>query len=126
MGWDPNIWHITVHYKNAQQVSCFVTFIKKHVHFFVTFVYAFNTPPHRVSLWEDLLSLSGTFTMPWIVTGDFNCVSSLTEISGGRKNWSTGMQNFKDCIVNSGLGHISTVRPLFTWTNKRPMDPIFR
>lgn len=36
------------------------------------------------------------------------------------------MQDFKDCNVNSGLGHISTVGPLFTWTNKRPTNPIFR
>lgn len=34
------------------------------------------------------------------------------------------MQDFRDCITNSGLGHINTVGSLYTWTNKRPNDPI--
>lgn len=58
VGWDPSIWHISVHSKSAQHVTCFVTFIKTQVHFCVSFIYAYNKPHQRVALWDDLRQLS--------------------------------------------------------------------
>lgn len=50
IGWDPDLWHISVHSKSAQQITCLVTFIEKQMHFMVTFVYAFNKPHQRLPL----------------------------------------------------------------------------
>ena len=36
------------------------------------------------------------------------------------------MQSFKDCLQNSGLGHIKSLGDSFTWYNKRPNEPIFK
>ena len=60
------------------------------------------------------------------MAGDFNCILHSSEVHGGRQTWTPDMQSFKDCIQNSGLGHLKTVGELLTWTNKRPNDPIFK
>lgn len=80
----------------------------------------------ELPLWNELLGLSSSINMPWCVMGDFNCVVNMDEILGGREHWTPDMQDFKDCISHCGLGHISTVGPLFTWTNKRLNDPVFK
>lgn len=36
------------------------------------------------------------------------------------------MAEFQNCLVRKGLGHISTMGSLFTWTNKRPPEPVLR
>lgn len=65
IGWDPSIWHVSVQSKSSQHITCFITFIEKQVHFCSTFVYAFNQPHQRVPLWNDLISLSQLFDIPW-------------------------------------------------------------
>lgn len=122
VGWDANIWHLTVHSKSAQTITCFITHIEKQVHFYITFVYALYTPQQRMLLWDDLVSLSKVITDPWCVLGDFNCITSLSEVNGGREQWTVDMQNFKDCIFNAKLGHTRTVGPKFTWANNRSED----
>ncbi|KAL8091468.1 hypothetical protein AgCh_033902 [Apium graveolens] len=50
----------------------------------------------------------------------------INEISGGREHWTPDMQVFKDCVTDLGLGHVRTLGELFTWTNKRPQDPVLK
>ncbi|XP_074326627.1 uncharacterized protein LOC141664571 [Apium graveolens] len=125
VGWNPDIWDITLHSSSAQHITCNAHFIEKDIHFLVTFVYAFNDGADRHALWSHLSSL-GTCLMLWCVLGDFNCILSLNEVSGGREHWTPEMQSFKDCVVQVGLRHVRTVRDLFTWYNKRPNDPIHK
>lgn len=91
----------------------------------VSFLYAFNDALHHIPLWNYFLSLSNT-SLPWCLLGDFSCVVSLDEISGGREHWTPDMQVFKDCLSNSGLGQVRTVGKVFTWTNKRAQSPILK
>ncbi|XP_074351349.1 uncharacterized protein LOC141690451 [Apium graveolens] len=58
----------------------------------------------RVPLWNYIGTLNYAST-PWCLLGDFNCVFRLNEISG--------------------LGTVRTVGDTFTWTNKRPQNPVF-
>ncbi|XP_074326634.1 uncharacterized protein LOC141664576 [Apium graveolens] len=115
VGWNPDIWDITLHSSSAQHITCNAHFIEKDIHFLVTFVYAFNDGADRHALWSHLSSL-GTCLMLWCVLGDFNCILSLNEVSGGREHWTPEMQSFKDCVVQVGLRHVHTVGDLFTWS----------
>lgn len=118
VGWDPNVWIVNVISKTSQHVTCSVTFLEKQVHFFVSFVYALNKPYQREPLWSYLISQGHTITSPQCILGDFNCVVSLDEISGGWEHWTPDMQCFKECLSDAGLGHLNSVGALFTWTNK--------
>lgn len=79
-----------------------------------------------MSLWHELNSIRASTGLSWCVVGDFNSVISLDKIAGGREHWTLEMQEFKDCVTNVGLGHINTVGHLFTWTNKRLVDPVHK
>lgn len=48
-----------------------------------TFIYAKCDATDRLALWEDLIALSSTHQMPWIVGGDFNIVLEAHEKLGG-------------------------------------------
>ena len=126
VGWDPSIWKVGLLSSSDQQMTCNVEFLEKHLAFIVTFVYAQNKPHHRLPLWDALSSLSSVITLPWCVTGDFNCVLSLDEVLGGREHWTPAMESFKDCLHTSGLGHIKSIGEAFSWSNNRPLQPIYK
>ncbi|XP_074328439.1 uncharacterized protein LOC141700297 [Apium graveolens] len=125
VGWNSDVWDISLHSSSAQHMTCSAHFIEKNLHFLITFVYAYNEGADRNSLWKSLYSFSSCL-LPWCVLGDFNCISALNEVSGGREHWTLEMQSFKDCIVQAGLGEVRTVRDLFTWYNKRLMHSIHK
>lgn len=90
----------------------------------VSFVYAFNDAIDRVPLWNYIFSISTS--LPWCLLGDFNCVTSMDEIFGGREHWTPEMQAFKNCLIDSGLGAVRTVGGSFTWFDKHALAPIFK
>ncbi|XP_074374175.1 uncharacterized protein LOC141714560 [Apium graveolens] len=125
VGWNPSVWDISIHSMSSQVITCNATFLEKNITILVSFVYAFNDAVDRVPLWNYCLSLSTT-TAPWYLLGDFNCVTSLGEVSGGREHWTPEMQSFTDCLANCGLDTVRTVGNIHTWTNKRLASPIFK
>lgn len=106
---------------NVLVITCNVSFLEKNFNFLVSYMYAFNDAIDRPPLWN---YLSLNTTLPWCILGDFNCVTSLDEISGGREHWTPDMQVFKDCLTTAGLGHVRTIGNIFTWTNKRLLSPV--
>lgn len=122
VGWDSSIWRIAVCSSSAQHITCMATFLEKQINFCVTFIYAFNYGCDRTPLWTYLKGFQPS--VPWCVLGDFNCVTSLDEIKGGREHWTPDMQTFKDCISDAHLDHASTVGDCFTWVNNRPHYPV--
>lgn len=86
---------------------------------FLSIVYAFSYPMYRTDLWNYLVSLSSLITLPWIILGDFNQVSNVSEKKGGRPPNSQGMQQFNYMIFECALPDMGFVGPRFTWSNMR-------
>ncbi|WOH03942.1 hypothetical protein DCAR_0623347 [Daucus carota subsp. sativus] len=112
VGWDASIWDISILNTSPQHVTYNVGFRASNVHFLVTFVYAFNDGSDRVPLWDTLSAFDPN--VPWCICGDFNTVLSIEEILGGREHWTPEMQQFKDCVYDSGLAELRTSGDLFT------------
>ncbi|XP_074342078.1 uncharacterized protein LOC141679483 [Apium graveolens] len=125
VGWNPNVWEISLYSQSSQFITCNARLIEKNLNIIVTFVYAFNDAIDRVPLWDYILSTSNSPT-PWAFLGDFNCITSLNEVLGGREHWTPAMQSFKDCLFNSGLEPMRTIGDIFTWFNKRSHDPVYK
>ncbi|XP_074327862.1 uncharacterized protein LOC141665780 [Apium graveolens] len=125
VGWNPNIWEVSLHSKSVQFITCNARLIEKNLNIIVTFVYAFNDAIDRVQLWEYITSTCSS-PLPWTFLGNFNCITSLNKVLGGREHWIHGMQCFKDCLVNSGLEPMRTVGDTYTCTNKRLHGPVFK
>ncbi|XP_074351412.1 uncharacterized protein LOC141690518 [Apium graveolens] len=125
VGWNPDVWDISLHSMTSQVITCNAVFLEKNLSFLVSFVYAHNDAIDRVPLWNYCLNLSST-TSPWCLLGDFNCVVNLSEVSRGREHFTPTIQVFQDYLASCGLGRVRTVGDNFTWTNKRLANPVFK
>lgn len=59
--------------------------------------------------------LSTTSSLPWLVIGDFNEITSMLEKEGGSSRPRQQLMNFVEAINWCGLRDIGFVGPSFTW-----------
>ncbi|XP_020586251.1 uncharacterized protein LOC110028653 [Phalaenopsis equestris] len=76
-----------------------------------TFTYVGCTKDARKELWNRCQQVNS----PWLVGGDFNCIISTTEKSGGRTPNLAKMNTFRDNIHRAGLFDLGFKGPNFTW-----------
>ena len=65
---------------------------------------------------------------PLLVLGDFNQIRVASEhfsIDSYQLSVS-GMREFQECLLDSGLDDLETRGVFFSWSNGRPEDPILR
>lgn len=58
--------------------------------------------------------------------GDFNEICSLDETQGGNDVWTSGMDDFKNCLDRDDIDDIRAVGPHFTWWNSQGNRTISR
>lgn len=129
VGWDPGVWKIQLLKHGSQHISCSATTIGSNDHFFVSFIYAMNTPEERRELWSDLLNFrdsisSNGITPTWILLGDFNVCLNANEINGGSSRFTTGMQDFKDFLQDSITTDLRLSGNVYTWWDCNKSRPI--
>lgn len=106
---------------SPQFMHCSVKSIDLNIQMFVTFIYGFNTPSDRKSLWRDLRVMASSINLTWCLLGDFNEVKSVYEINGGDDTWDCGMQDFINCIED-----LRAVGDFHTWWNSSDTKPSFK
>ena len=80
----------------------------------ISVIYAKCSIRERVPLWDYIRSLAST-NMPWIVGGDFNTIVNSDERIGGCAPNLTSMEDFANCIIDSGLVDIGFSGASTTW-----------
>ncbi|KAL0392551.1 UNVERIFIED_CONTAM: hypothetical protein Sradi_2477900 [Sesamum radiatum] len=71
----------------------------------------------RRTLWNTLQSVAADADEPWLVLGDFNAVIDDSEVCGHAADTSASMNEFRQCILDSGLIHLPFTGCPFTWHN---------
>ncbi|KAL9670621.1 hypothetical protein QQ045_008175 [Rhodiola kirilowii] len=84
-----------------------------------SFVYASLTRFARSLLWSTLLDKAPQYTGPWLVTGDFNVISSWVENKGGARGDLGAMFDFNDFQVQARLSDAGYTGTKYTWSNNR-------
>ncbi|MQM12672.1 hypothetical protein Taro_045592 [Colocasia esculenta] len=69
----------------------------------ITAVYAACNVTSRRELFQSLLDQGDSLSLPWLVGGDFNCVTSGSEKKGGALAHPTAMLDFNSFISAAGL-----------------------
>ncbi|KAL9688316.1 hypothetical protein QQ045_032737 [Rhodiola kirilowii] len=79
--WNPETFNAKIWYADDQLVVCEVVLNGQII--MIGFVYAFNREADRNSLWEAMINVMTKVKVPWIFSGDFNCVCSQKEKLNG-------------------------------------------
>jgi hypothetical protein len=71
----------------------------------------------RMESWNLIRHLAILNPLPWMVCGDFNEITEISEKLGNRGRTHGLMQNFREALSDSGLLDLGYSGPKFTWCN---------
>ncbi|KAI9100849.1 hypothetical protein K1719_024211 [Acacia pycnantha] len=80
--WRSNNIGVTVVCTNQQYFHLRISTMDRRL-VFLTAVYAIPSASFKQALWDDLLSMAGEMSSPWLVVGDFNDIMAASERAGG-------------------------------------------
>ncbi|XP_015159308.1 uncharacterized protein [Solanum tuberosum] len=130
-----------MHYVNYNVNGQIWVFVKQHVHvgviadseqqltlqltlengeqLLVSVVYAKCSAIERLSLWDEIFTISQEYVVPWMIGGDFNVILREEEKIGGLPVYPQEYEDFAECLNASGLADITFSGNPFTWWNGR-------
>lgn len=73
-----------------------------------------------MELWDFLRSISSN--SPWLIQGDYNCILSSDEKSGGSALDIDVVSDFRSCLDDVGLLEVRRMGCRFSWTNNQMDD----
>lgn len=74
---------------------------------------------NRNLLW-DSLSSADLSNFPWLVLGDFNCISNAQDKLGGSPfSFCSSVRRFNCFLAVSALSDLGFISPRYTWCNNR-------
>ncbi|KAL0288757.1 UNVERIFIED_CONTAM: hypothetical protein Sradi_7089600 [Sesamum radiatum] len=118
IAWNDELIDVDILNVDTQYVHCRVHFNELHETILITVVYGANDVSTRRDLWQGLIELADTVdNEPWLVGGDFNAVLDMSEVSGASGDIRGAMNEFNDCILQTGLLALPMQGERFTWHN---------
>ncbi|KAL0292943.1 UNVERIFIED_CONTAM: putative ribonuclease H protein [Sesamum angustifolium] len=118
IAWDDDLLDVDVLNLDVQFIHCRISIRCAHLSILVTVVYGANDSVSRRGLWQSLVTLADSISdEPWIVGGDFNTVVDMSEVCGASADIHLAMNEFRDCILGTGLIHLPVQGELFSWHN---------
>ena len=115
--WDNSI--SVSHYNDTSQVSTFRVKNGLNEEVYLSVVYAACDRTPRRDLWVDMLNLSSGIDQPWLIGGDWNCVTATSECIGGGAFDFPSADDFVDFLQFNGLGEVNHVGNVFSWCNNQ-------
>ncbi|KAK4397729.1 hypothetical protein Sango_1248400 [Sesamum angolense] len=101
--WNPTVIDLHQEDISFQVINCHVTNKFSQLSFYISFTYGLYTIVNRRSMWEKLLELGRSLSMPWLILGDFNWVKSPAEKQLGVPPTWYELKDFADCCLALGL-----------------------
>ncbi|XP_056687460.1 uncharacterized protein [Spinacia oleracea] len=104
-GWEPDFFDVDIRGTSSQFIHCLITLKGINMSFFGTFIYGMSDRTDRLTLWEDLVTLSGTIQCPWVIMGDFHSIMTMEDRIGNPIIFSE-IQPVRDCMASCELVEI--------------------
>ncbi|KAK4381639.1 hypothetical protein Sango_2948100 [Sesamum angolense] len=118
LAWDDDFLDIAIMDIGVQFVHCRIFIRSSHIYVLVIVSYGANDVGSQRELWQALSNFSGSINdEPWLVGGDFNAVRDLSEVCGTSGDIRLAMNEFNECILNTGLVALPMRGERFTWHN---------
>jgi len=123
VGWNPIKLNLTCTHQSPQWLTCETTSLSTNASLKITFIYGFNTPAERTSLWLYICQESRMSTsIPWILMGDFNAIMRPADRHGGDTTWHHHLDDFNNCIQQAQLLQIPYSGLKYSWHNGQHGD----
>jgi exonuclease III len=104
----------------SHTITASFQFMGSGVQGFITNVYGPQLPVQKALFLDYMSSLGQQINMQhWIVSGDFNMITSLEEKKGGRRHLEQEGEAFSDVIEQLHMVDMKTSNGVFTWNNRR-------
>ncbi|KAL0290491.1 UNVERIFIED_CONTAM: hypothetical protein Scaly_2669000 [Sesamum calycinum] len=117
IAWNDEFIDIDILDIGSQFVHCRVLMHDMHESILLTVVYGANDVSTRRELWQGLTEMAVSVDLPWLVGGDFNAVLDMSEVSGASGDIRVAMNDFNDCIIQTGLISLPMQGERFSWHN---------
>ncbi|XP_051122658.1 uncharacterized protein LOC127245688 [Andrographis paniculata] len=96
-------------------------------HFFLSEIYAKCSITQRRELWEVIKTIAHDLTAtPWLLGGDFNAISDISERDGPGRTKIRSARDFSDAILEANLLDAGFIGSPFTWTNNKIWERLDR
>ncbi|KAF6146644.1 hypothetical protein GIB67_008930 [Kingdonia uniflora] len=86
--------------------------------FLLSAIHGMVTTSARRAFWTDMESITN-LNLPWLAIGNFNCIRSWDERSGGTGPLPCSITDFNDCIDACRLTESFTSGPKYSWRNNQ-------
>ena len=82
-------------------------------------IYGPNQRSKKEKFWEMLENMVSTFSGPWVVIRDLNCIKRAKKKRGGYAVTESSVSHLRDFMSNTGAINLGFTGPSFTWSNRR-------
>lgn len=114
--WNPIIFHISPLIVHKQFIHSLAIHLPSNQSFHITTIYAENSKDNRQLLLDNLPSLKPS-NSPWLCFGDWNCMQSSSDKSGGNPLSLRDIKPLNSAILSSELFPINETGCYYTWNN---------
>ena len=72
----------------------------------------------KMNFWRMIENMVLSFSGPWVIIGDLNCIKRMDEKRGGRSTSGSSDNCLKDFMSNTSAIDLGFTGPSFTWSNR--------
>uniref|UniRef100_A0A2N9GX50 CCHC-type domain-containing protein n=1 Tax=Fagus sylvatica TaxID=28930 RepID=A0A2N9GX50_FAGSY len=122
--WKTNVVEINHLCSTEQEIHTSVKVFGSNSSWLLSAIYASPRRSERRMLWQNLSTVAGLHSLPWVMVGDFNDITSSDEKWGGNIPNASRISEYCDCMNNCNMIDLGFSGPKYTWTNGQPVSSL--
>ena len=110
---------LSVIYKSLRFLACEISLLNLNIQYIAIFIYAPARKEWKLEFWKELIDYVNSLSLPFIILGDFNEISDVSDKMGGAQynsSRSLVMQNLLSSVPGIEIAFIGQ---RFTWRKKK-------
>lgn len=117
---------VTVLSSTKQEIHATVKDLSLNASWMLSVVYASPRFAERRLLWDNLTTIAGLHSLPWVIAGDFNEILLGEDKFGGRPINVNRALKFQECLNDCGMIDLGFTSPKYTWSNHCPLTQLIQ
>ncbi|XP_075674809.1 uncharacterized protein LOC142644001 [Castanea sativa] len=124
--WDSAQVEVNVLSSIEQEIHAIVKDLSLNASWMLSVVYASPRYAEKRLLWDNLTTIAGLHSLPWVIVGNFNEILLGENKFGGRPINVNRALKFQECLNDCGMIDLGFTSPKYTWSNHRPLTHLIQ